>query len=125
MDVLDEHDVATVETDHVVVRKSVLDLGQDRVAGVRLTATSRASEPVALALVEAFPPSVSMSDVEIHPQYGRNQWTVSAPERKMRYENVVAPGGTVVTIYGVRAGPNQLEPFLEAPVIARDQLDLR
>lgn len=119
MQILSEREVAVTDTDHLVVRKSVLDLGMDRVSGIQLTLESTADQPLEVEVVEEFPGFVSLTDVEVHPEYHPDRWSIEEGAGRMSYEDRLPPGGSVETIYGVRAVDDDLAPFLQEPSSVR------
>lgn len=117
MQVLSERTVAEVGDEAVTVRKAALDLARENVVGIKLSIRSKVDEPVTVRLVEEFPGHVSMSDIQAHPSYYPERWTVSEGRRRMTFETPVRPDRTVETLYGVRVTDGDLEPFIGEPSV--------
>lgn len=117
MQVLSERTVAEMEDGFVTVEKAVLDLARENIVGIKLTIRSNAEEPVTVRLVEEFPGHVSMSDIQAHPSYHPERWSVSEGRHRMTFETAVRPGESIETIYGVRVTDGDLEPFVGEPAL--------
>lgn len=115
MQVLSERTVAEVEDGYVAVRKSVLDLARENIVGIKLAIRSEADTPVAIRLAEEFPGHVSMSDIQAHPSYYPERWTVSEGRHLMTFESELHPGESIETLYGVRVTDGDMEPFVGEP----------
>lgn len=118
MQVRSEREVVQVGDALVTVRKSALDLGRENIVGIKLAISSAADQPVAVQVTEEFPGHVSMSDVQVHPQYDPGKWSISEQLHRMEFSDELAPGAEVETIYGVRVTDGNLEPFLGEPRLA-------
>lgn len=123
MDIEAEREVTVVRGGPITVRKSALDLGREGVSGVKLALTSDSAHSVSVELHERVPGHVSLSDLQVHPQYGPEKWRKDTASHRMAFEDELSPGGSVETVYGVRFAPDQLGPFLGDPVLERVAVD--
>lgn len=118
MQVVSERAVAEVADSHVTVQKSVLDLGRENVAGVKLCISSDADHAVTVELVEVLPEHISMSDVQVHPSYRPEKWDIDRSDHRMVFKDDVGPGEEVETVYGVRVEDvDDATPFTREPAI--------
>lgn len=115
MRILSEQIAAETVVEGLTVRKSVLDLGRENVAGIKLELRSDAAHPVAVELVEQFPGHFSMSDVQVHPSYRPSLWTTDASRHRLVFEAELDPKSALETLYGLRVSEVDLEAFLDGP----------
>lgn len=115
MRILSEQIAAETVVEGLTVRKSVLELGRENVAGIKLELSSDADHPVAVELVEQFPGHFSMSDVQVHPSYRPTLWTTDESRHRLVFEAELEPKSALVTIYGLRVSDVDLEAFLDEP----------
>lgn len=123
MEVVAEREVTAVQAGPVTVRKSALDLGREGVSGVKLEISSDSDHAVAVELHERVPGHVSLSDIQVHPQYRPGKWRKVAASHRLVFEDELPPRGSIETIYGVRLEPDQLGSFLEEPLLERVEAD--
>lgn len=123
MEIAAEREVTVVREGPITVRKSALDLGREGVSGVKLAISSDSANRVSVELHERVPGHVSLSDVQVHPQYWPGKWRKAAASHRMVFEDELSPGGSIETVYGVRLAPDQLDPFLGDPVLERVEVD--
>lgn len=121
MQVLSERAVAETEDERLAVRKAVLDLGRDNVSGIKLTIQSRSDRPLAVKVEEVLPDQLSESDVQVHPGYNPEKWTITKTAPRMVFADELPPSGEVETIYGVRMDLDDLELLTGEPVIAESR----
>lgn len=123
MEIEVEREVTAVRQSPITVQKSALDLGRDGVSGVKLAVSSDSAQSVSVELHERVPGHVSLSDLQVHPQYGPEKWRKDSASHRMVFEDELPPGGSIETVYGVRLAPDQLGPFLGDPVLERVAVD--
>jgi len=114
-------DPVVVETDGVTVEKALVR-GEFPVPAVAFEIASERSEPATLTLVDEAPGPVSGEDVGFHPDYGAEDWSARS-DGQMTFRRELAPGETVRTVYGLRAGADGVDALDPPLLVTADPVD--
>ena len=86
---------------------------------IRFDITSTRDDAVTVRLSDMIPDGFPTEEgIGFHPEYGNEYWTVYEDQR-IEFEREVAPGGSVTTVYGIRADDDtDIGAFLHDPIVS-------
>jgi hypothetical protein len=110
----DTDDPIRTETDGLTVEKR-FDPQEEGVVHVEFTLTADGEQALHCRLVETIPPEFPDGSVGLHPEHGRDCWSVEG--RSLVYEDAVEPGQRVRTLYAVRRDRSDIDALRTPPVV--------